>query len=70
MPLRQILAEWAKVGGTRIVNAERVTGPPVTLSCSKVPEQQALAVLLRSVAGYLAAPRRAAARRLSGPKRD
>ena len=58
-PLRQILAEWAKVGGTRIVNAERVAGPPVTLQLQQVPEQQALAVLLRSVAGYLAAPRRA-----------
>ena len=59
VPLPQILAEWAKVGGTRIVNAERVAGPPVTLQLEKVPEQQALAVLLRSVAGYLAAPRRA-----------
>jgi len=60
-PLRQILAEWAKVGGTRIVNGERVTGPPVTLQLERIPEQQALAILLRSVAGYLAAPRRAGA---------
>jgi hypothetical protein len=59
MPLRQILAEWAKVGGTRFVNAERVAGPPVTLQLQQVPEQEALAILLRSVAGYLAAPRRA-----------
>ena len=58
-PLRQILAEWEKVGGTRIVNAERVAGPPVTLQLQRVPEQEAPAVLLRSVAGYLAAPRRA-----------
>ena len=58
-PLRQILAEWARVGGTRIVNAERVTGGPVTIQLERMPEQQALAVLLRSVAGYLAAPRRA-----------
>jgi hypothetical protein len=58
-PLRQILAEWAMVGGTRFVNAERVAGPPVTLQLQQVPEQQALAILLRSVAGYLAAPRRA-----------
>ena len=60
-PLRQILAEWARVGGTRIVNAERVTGGPVTIQLDRAPEQQALAVLLRSVAGYLAAPRRAGA---------
>ncbi len=59
MPLHQILAEWAKVGSTRIVNAERVAGPPVTLQLENFPEQQALAVLLRSVAGYVAAPRRA-----------
>ena len=58
-PLPQILAEWARVGGTRFVNAERVAGPPVTLQLQQVPEQQALAILLRSVAGYLAAPRRA-----------
>ena len=58
-PLRQILAEWEKVGGTRIVNADRVAGPPLTLQLQRVPEQQALAVLLRSAAGYLAAPRRA-----------
>jgi hypothetical protein len=58
-PLRAILAEWTKVGATRIVNAERVAGPPVTLQLQRVPEQQALAILLRSVAGYLAAPRRA-----------
>jgi hypothetical protein len=31
----------------------------VTIQLERVPEQQALAVLLRSVAGYLAAPRRA-----------
>ena len=59
--LRQILAEWERVGGTRMVNAERVPGPPVTLQFERVPEQQALAVLLRSAAGYLAAPRRAGA---------
>jgi hypothetical protein len=58
-PLRQILAEWARVGGTRIVNGERVAGPPVTIQLQGVPEQEALAVLLRSAAGYLAAPRRA-----------
>ena len=58
-PLRQILAEWARVGGTRIVNAERIAGPPVTIQLERVPEQEALAVLLRSAAGYLAAPRRA-----------
>jgi hypothetical protein len=58
-PLRQILAEWERVGGTRIVNADRVSGPPITIQLQQVTEQEALGVLLRSVAGYLAAPRRA-----------
>ena len=57
-PLRQILAEWARVGGTRIVNGERIAGPLVTIQLERMPEQEALAVLLRSAAGYLAAPRR------------
>lgn len=54
---REILAEWARVGQTRIVNAERVPGGPVTLSIEGVPEAKALDMILRSVAGYLAAPR-------------
>lgn len=55
--VRQILTEWAKIGQTRIVNLERIPGGPVTLQLVNVPEQQALDVLLRSVSGYLAAPR-------------
>ena len=53
----RILAEWARVGNTRIVNLEKVTGSPVTLEFTDLPERQALDVLLRSVSGYLAAPR-------------
>lgn len=56
--VRQILAEWAKVGGTQIVNLERVSGVPVTLQLEGVSERQALEAILRSVAGYVAAPRR------------
>ena len=55
--VRQILAEWARVGQTRIVNAERIPGGPLTLELVNVPERQALEVLLRSVSGYLAAQR-------------
>jgi hypothetical protein len=54
--VREILAEWARVGQVRIVNAERVPGV-VTLELSGVPEARALDVLLRSVSGYVAAPR-------------
>jgi hypothetical protein len=54
---RAILAEWSRVGGTNVVNGERVTGAPLTLRLVDVPEAQALEVVLRSVAGYMAAPR-------------
>lgn len=55
--IRQILAEWARVGQTKIVNAEKIAGAPVSIELSDVPEKQALDILLRSVNGYLAAPR-------------
>jgi hypothetical protein len=57
---RQILDAWARLGHTRIVNAERVSGPPTTLIITNEPEPKALAIVLRSVAGYIAAPRRVA----------
>lgn len=53
----QILAEWGRVGRTTIVNAERIGGGPVTLELVGVPEDRALDTILRSTAGYLAAPR-------------
>ena len=52
-PIEMILAEWARVGGTRIVNGNRVGGAPVTLELNGVPERQALEILLRGVAGYV-----------------
>lgn len=55
--VQQILAEWARVGQTRVVNLERVPGGPMTLQLIDVPEQQALEIVLRLVSGYLAAPR-------------
>src|SRR6266508_4323987 len=58
-PLRTILAEWARLGGATIVNGDRVAGAPVTLEFVAVPERQALDTLLRSVAAYMLAPRRA-----------
>jgi hypothetical protein len=57
-PVRAILAEWARSGGATIVNGERVAGPPLTLELTEVPEHQALDIVLRSVAGYMVAPRR------------
>jgi hypothetical protein len=59
--VRTILNEWARVGGTRIVNAERLAGPPITVEFRGAYEQQVLEALLRSVSGYIVGPRLAAA---------
>lgn len=61
VPARQILAEWAKVGGTKVVGADKITGGPLTLKFVDMPERQALDIILRNVAGYMAAPRLASA---------
>jgi hypothetical protein len=61
--IRQILDEWARIGKTQIVNLDRVTSTPVTMKLDGVPEAQALDIILRSVPGYMAAPR-------SAPSRD
>jgi hypothetical protein len=57
VPLRQILAEWARIGKTTIVNGEKLTGPPITLQLIDRPEREVLEVLLRSASGYIAAER-------------
>ena len=54
---RQILTEWARVGQTRIVNLDRLSGAPLSLELTDVPETQALETVLRAASGYLAAPR-------------
>src|SRR5206468_8899676 len=63
--LRQIMQEWARVGQTKVVNVERIPGGPISLELTNVPEAQALDVLLRSVSGYMAAPRPTPAANLS-----
>lgn len=55
--VRQILAEWARVGETQILNGDKMMGGPVTLELRDVPEGKALDILLRSAAGYVVAPR-------------
>jgi hypothetical protein len=57
VPVSQVLQEWARVGHTKIVNAERIMGPPVTVQLVNVPEKEALDIILRSASGYVAAPR-------------
>lgn len=61
VPVRTILNEWSKRGGTKVVGSERITGAPLTVKLVDVPEAKALEVILRSVAGYMAAPRSAGA---------
>ncbi len=55
--LREILVEWERVGGTRIVNRDRVPGTRLDLEFSGVTEDQALTTLLRPIAGYMASRR-------------
>ena len=57
VPLQQILREWSRVGQAVVVNGEKLSGPNVTIQLVDVPEREALDVLLRSAAGYIAAPR-------------
>lgn len=67
---RQILTEWARLGQVRVTNLERLAGGPVTLQLSAVPETQALEVLLRGIAGYVAAPRPAGTRQATVARYD
>lgn len=60
VPVRTVLAEWARLGGTKVVGAERIAGSALTIHLENVPEAQALEIVLRNVAGYMAAPRAAA----------
>ena len=57
--VREILADWARVGQAKIVNAEKLTGGPITIELTDVPEARALDTVLRSAAGYVMAPRTA-----------
>jgi hypothetical protein len=61
VPARQILAEWARLGGTKVVGAEKIVGPPLTLKLVGTPERRALDVILGSVAGFMAAERQTSA---------
>ncbi len=56
--VREILAEWARKGGSRIVNAEKLGGSPVPLTeFRNQPEVEVLRSLLRDAPGYGAATR-------------
>lgn len=57
VPARQILAEWARLGGTKIINAEKLIGPMLTVQMIDRPEREVLDLVLRAASGYVAAPR-------------
>lgn len=57
VPARQILSEWARIGQTKIVNAEKLPVTMLTLRLEGVSERQALDTVLRSASGYIAMPR-------------
>ncbi len=54
----EIMGEWARKGGSQIVNADKMIGGVVTYEFHNVPETIVLQSVLRSAAGYIAAPRR------------
>ena len=57
--ITDILAEWARVGNTAIIDADELVDQTVTIELVDVPEAKALRTLLRTASGYLAAPRAA-----------
>ena len=57
--IAEILAEWGRQGGTAMVNANRLTGGPVTRVYANRPEMEVIESLLRQAGGYIATPRRA-----------
>lgn len=56
VPVSRILAEWARVGQTKIVNGEKMM-MVVSLQLVDVPERKALEIILRSASGFMAAER-------------
>ncbi|MEO6212998.1 MAG: hypothetical protein ABIP65_05160 [Vicinamibacterales bacterium] len=59
VPVSRILAEWARVGQTRIVNGDKLL-TTVSIQLVDWPERKALDLLLRSASGYMAAERQGA----------
>jgi hypothetical protein len=56
--IRQILAEWERLGQVRIVGVDRLAASqPLTLTLADVSERQALDIVLRGVPGYMVVDR-------------
>jgi hypothetical protein len=54
VPACDIIAQWARIGGIDIINAERITRQGLTVNFEDVPETRALETLLRESGGYMA----------------
>ena len=54
----EIMGEWARQGGSKVVNAEKIVGGLVSYEFHNIPETVVLQSVLRSAAGFIAAPRR------------
>lgn len=60
--VREILAEWSRVGGSTFVDADKIpSNERLTIHLENQSELDAIDVLLRSVAGYMVSPASAAA---------
>jgi hypothetical protein len=59
--LREILAAWTREGGCQFVNADRLTGAPMSVRYEHEAETEVVASLLKQTAGYILGPRRAGA---------
>ena len=57
--IADVLAEWARVGSTQMMNGERLTSPLLTLDLRGVPELDALDVIMRAAGGFVAVSRTA-----------
>jgi hypothetical protein len=57
--VREILAEWTRLGGSQFVNGDRLAGGPVSLVFENRPEGEVLQSILRTASGYILGPRRA-----------
>jgi hypothetical protein len=57
--LREILAEWARRGGTRIINLDRLAGGPIDypIRFENAAEMEVMQALLRGIAGKAYVPR-------------
>ena len=63
--LQDVLAEWTRVGGLRVLKAEGLDNRSITLQLSNVSEREALNALLRDVAGFVLSARAAGEKGLS-----